>query len=230
MNSGSRLLAVPGKSVHALALAFAATGAPPGEPALDAAVRAVSHDFVAAIVQDRDIRTRDVRTLAELGEKIILPHVDRERITRLAMGAIWGQADAGQKQRLAREFTPLLVRAYAAALASVIDQPAVISRSRAETRDNDVAVKFEISRSEAQPITIDYSVARTLAGWKVYDIRISGVSLVTIYHTAFSEEARNYGIEGLIALISNRNRESGRRVAPARSVGARAHGGIPEKT
>ena len=145
--------------------------------------------------------------LVDLGERMILPHVDSERMTRLAMGAIWALATPDQRQRLAREFATLLVRGYSAALASYTDQLMIVSRVRAEPRDSEVAVKFEINQPEARPMAIDYSLARTASGWRVYDIRIGGASLATAYGPAFSEEARHYGIEGLISLLSIRNQE-----------------------
>ena len=205
-----------------LVLVLAVPAALRAEPGLDAVVRAVSHDVIAAIRHERDAHAGDPAKLVDLGERMILPHVDAERMTRLATGAIWPLATPDQRRRLAREFATLLVRGYSAALASYTDQLMVVSRVRAEPRDSEVAVKFEINQPEARPMAIDYSLARTASGWRVYDIRIGGASLVTAYRPTFSEEARNYGIEGLISLLSSMNHESVRRSAPVQSVGVGA--------
>ena len=205
-----------------LVLVLAAPAVVRAEPGLDTVVRAVSHDVITAIRHERGAHAGEPAKLVDLGERMILPHVDSERMTRLAMGAIWALATPDQRQRLAREFATLLVRGYSAALASYTDQLMIVSRVRAEPRDSEVAVKFEINQPEARPMAIDYSLARTASGWRVYDIRIGGASLATAYGPAFSEEARNYGIEGLISLLSIRNQERARRAPPVLSVRASA--------
>lgn len=216
MNSRLRLPASLVNTLHALALALAATGVAAGEPRLDAVVRAVSHDLIAAIVQDRSNPTRGPEHLARLGEEMILPHVDGERMTRLAMGANWRRATPDQQRRLAQEFTMLLAHAYAAALASLIDRHLVTSRVRAETHDEEIAVRFEISQPDARSIAIDYAMGKGPSGWKIYDVKIRGVSLVTAYYPAFSEEVRNYGVEGLIGLLSSLNRQTNSQIAAVR--------------
>jgi phospholipid transport system substrate-binding protein len=205
-----------------LVLVLAVPAVVRAEPGLDTVVRAVSHDVITAIRHERGAHAGEPAKLVDLGERMILPHVDAERMTRLAMGAIWALATPDQRQRLAREFATLLVRGYSAALASYTDQLMIVSRVRAEPRDSEVAVKFEINQPDARPMAIDYSLARTASGWRVYDIRIGGASLATVYGPAFSEEARNYGIEGLISLLSIRNQESARRAPPVLSVRASA--------
>jgi phospholipid transport system substrate-binding protein len=148
---------------------------------------------------------------------MFLPHVDARRMTQLAMGAIWLHATLEQQERLAQEFTTLVVHAYSAALASYSDQVMVVSRLRADTGDTDVPVRFEIDRPGTQPIAIGYSLEITPSGWKVYDITIDGTSLVSAFHGAFSEQVRNHGIEGLIGLLSAANRHNSRRMAPVQS-------------
>lgn len=183
----------------------------------DALVRTVSRDVTAAIKQDRDIRAGNLKKLVELVEGKILPHVDTARMTRLAVGAGWRQATPEQQQRLTDEFTTLLMHTYSAALLSYSDQVMEIKPVRAQSSDTEVIVKSEIRQPGAQAIAFDFTMEKTPSGWKVYDIKISGVSLVTTYRTSFQEEIRNRGIEGLIALLSNKNRQNGKRIAPVQS-------------
>lgn len=183
----------------------------------DALVRAVSHDVIAAIKQDRDIRAGNPKKIVELVESRILPHVNTARMTRLAVGASWRQATPEQQQRLTQEFTTLLVHTYSGALASYGDQGMDVKPARAQADDTEATVRSEIRQPGAQPIAIDYSMEKTPSGWKVYDIKIGGVSLVSTYRSTFSEEVRNHGIEGLIGLLSNKNRQNNRRLAPVQS-------------
>lgn len=191
---------------------LAATAAVAQEPGPDALVRAVSSDVFAAIKQDRDIRTGDPRRVIDLVETMILPHVDTARMTRLAVGAGWRQATPEQQQRLAEEFTTLLVHTYSGALASYGDQPLDVRPARTQPGDTEATVRSEIRQPGGQAITLDYSMAKTASGWKVYDVKIAGVSLVTTYRSTFSEEIRNRGIDGLISLLAAKNRQNNRRI------------------
>jgi len=69
-----------------------------------------------------------------------------------------------------------------------------------------VTVRSRIRQPGAETILIEYDLAKTEAGWKVYDLRVAGVSLVATYRTTFSEEVRNRGIDGLIDTLSAKNR------------------------
>ena len=200
-----------------LAMAFSMPLAFAQELGPDALVRTVSRDVTAANKQDRDIRAGNPKKLVELVEGKILPHVDTARMTRLAVGAGWRQATPEQQQRLTDEFTTLLMHTYSAALVSYSDQVIEIKPVRAQSSDTEVIVKAEIRQPGAQAIAFDFTMEKTPSGWKVYDIKISGVSLVTTYRTSFQEEIRNRGIEGLIALLSSKNRQNGKRIAPVQS-------------
>jgi phospholipid transport system substrate-binding protein len=200
-----------------LAMALAATAAFAQEPGPDALVRTVSSDVIAAIKQDREIRAGNSRKIVELVETRILPHVDTGRMTRLAVGTGWRQATPEQQQRLAEEFTTLLVHTYSGALASYSDQVLEVKPARIQSGDTETTVRSEIRQPGAQSITIDYALAKRESGWKVYDVRIAGVSLVTTYRSTFSEEIRNRGIEGLIALLAAKNRQNSRRITQVQS-------------
>jgi phospholipid transport system substrate-binding protein len=191
-----------------------ATGAVAQEPGPDALVRVVGHDVIAAIKQDRDIRAGNPGRVIELVETMILPHVDTGRMTRLAVGAGWRQATPQQQQQLREEFTTLLVHTYSGALASYSNQVMEVRSARTQPGDTEATVRSEVRQPGAQAIAIDYSLAKTAAGWKVYDVKIAGVSLVSTYRSTFSEEIRNRGIEGLIGLLSAKNRQNNRRIAP----------------
>ena len=87
----------------------------------------------------------------------------------------------------------------------------------AQLDDTAVAVSAEVRQPGAAPIAVDFSAGKTPSGWRVFDIKIDGVSLVSTYRNTFSEEVRNHGIEGLIERLSARNRENARKIAPAQA-------------
>lgn len=187
------------------------------EPGPDALVRAVSRDVIAAIKGDRELKAGNEQKLVEIVARMVLPHVDTVRMTRLAMGASWRQATPTQQQRLAFEFTALLVYTYSGALASYSEQEMIVKPVRAQAGEAEVAVGSEIRRPGAQPVAVDYFMEKTPSGWKLYDIKIGGVSLVSTYRATFSETVRNHGIDGLIEMLSNKNRQNARRIAPVQA-------------
>jgi phospholipid transport system substrate-binding protein len=197
----------------AMVLALAAPASPAEELAPDALVKAISQDVLAAIRQDADIRAGNPKKIASLVEAKILPHFDFAHTTRIAMGANWRRASPEQREQLVREFRTLLVRTYSTALSNYRDQVIEFKPLRAQPGDEQVTVRSEVKQSGAQAVSIDYDLEKTSSGWKVYDVKIGGVSLAATYRDTFAEEVRNHGIEGLIDLLSGKNRQNDGRPA-----------------
>jgi phospholipid transport system substrate-binding protein len=178
------------------------------ELAPDALVRRISEEVITSIRQDKSIQAGDASKIAALVEAKILPHFDFRRTTQLAMGANWRRATPEQQEQLTREFRTLLVRTYSGALASYRDQVIEFRPLRAAPADTEVTVKSQVKQPGAETIVIEYDLAKSGSEWKIFDIRISGISLAANYRTAFAEEVRNRGVEGLITLLSSKNRRS----------------------
>jgi len=80
--------------------------------------------------------------------------------------------------------------------------------------DTEVVVRSLVKQSGGgDPIDINYSMEKTDAGWKVYDVAIGGVSLVQNYRSTFSSEIQRSGIDGLIATLAEKNRTLARQSA-----------------
>jgi phospholipid transport system substrate-binding protein len=176
------------------------------EIAPDVLVKSISEEVIAAIRLDKGIQAGDPRKIAELVEAKILPHFDFARITQMAMGVNWRRATPEQQEQLIREFRTLLVRTYSGALAGYRDQVIEFRPLRARPGDTEVTVHSQIRHPGAETIAIEYDLEKTGAAWKVYDVRVAGISLVATYRSTFAEEVRNRGIDGLIGLLSSKNR------------------------
>jgi phospholipid transport system substrate-binding protein len=196
-----------------IVLALAAPGSPAEELTPDALVRTISQEVLATIRQDKDIQAGNPKKIASLVEAKILPHFDFAHTTRIAMGANWRRVSSEQREQLVREFRTLLVRTYSSALMSYRDQVLEFKPLRAQPGDTQVTVRSEVRQSGAQAVSIDYEMEKTASGWKVYDVKISGASLAATYRDTFAEEVRNRGIEGLIELLSGKNRQNDARPA-----------------
>ena len=187
--------------------ALFAPAAPAEDVAPDVLVKAVTEEVIAIIKQDKDIQTGNTKKSITLVEQKVLPHFNFTRMTALAMGVNWRKATPEQQQLLVEQFRTLLVRTYSTALSAYRNQVIDFKPLRAPAADADVVVRSEVKQSGTEPVSIDYSLEKTSGGWKVYDVTVGGVSLVTTYRDAFASEVRNAGIEGLIKALAEKNRK-----------------------
>ena len=196
------------KNLAALALYAVASVAAAQDATPDALVKSITQEVIGILKQDKDAQAGDPRKLANVIETKVLPHFELTRMTQLAMGRNWRVATPEQQKVLTAEFMTLLVRTYSTALATYRDQVIDVKPLRAAPDATEVTVKSDVKRSGAQPITIDYDLGKTPAGWKVYDVKVGGVSLVTTYRETFANEVRENGIDGLIKSLATKNRQS----------------------
>lgn len=179
----------------------------------DVLMKTVTDEVTSAIRADKDIQAGDAAKIAALVETKIVPHFDFRRTTQIAMGAAWRLASPEQQQRLTSEFTQLLLRTYSGALAGYRNQTIVYFPLRGRPEDTEVTVRSQVRQPGTQPIAIEYDMANTESGWKVFDVRVAGISLVVTYRTTFAEEVRNRGVEGLIGALSSKNQQAMKRVS-----------------
>jgi phospholipid transport system substrate-binding protein len=182
------------------------------ELAPDELVKNVTTEVIDLITKDKEIRSGGRTKLIQVIEAKVLPHFNFNSMTALAMGQNWRAATPEQRKLLVEEFRTLLVRTYASALAAYSEQKFDFRPLRAKPTDTDVTVQVRVIQPGAQPVPIDYSMEKTAAGWKVYDVMVAGVSLVANYRTEFNNVVRESGIEGLIKNLNAKNRVL---VAPA---------------
>ena len=184
------------------AVAFAADLAP------DALVKATADEVIAIIKQDKDIQSGNTTKVVELVQAKVLPHFDFTRMTRLAVGKGWNQASDAQKEALVKEFRTLLVRTYSVSLSQYKNQTIEYKLLTLGAADAEAMVKTSVNQSGGPPIPIDYRMSKTPQGWKVFDISVEGVSLVTNYRGEFASQIERGGIDGLIKALAERNTKS----------------------
>jgi phospholipid transport system substrate-binding protein len=187
--------------------AFAPLAAAQTAQAPDTLVRTVTQDVIDIVKQDKDIQSGNTKKTIALVEQKVLPHFNFTRMTALAMGINWRKATPEQQRMLVDEFRMLLVRTYSTALTAYRNQTIEYKPLRAQPSDTDVMVRSEVRQSGAEPVSIDYSMEKTSSDWKVYDVAVGGVSLVTTYRDTFANEVRNGGIDGLIKSLNDKNRQ-----------------------
>lgn len=183
------------------AVAFAADAvAPPDEM-----IKTTANEVLEVIKKDAEIQAGNKKKIKDLIETKVLPQFDFTRMTRLAVGRFWSQATPAQQQELTNEFRSLLVRTYSASLNSYKDQKVEYKPLKMNPTDTDVVVKTSIVQPGGRAIPIDYAVAKTPSGWKIYDITVDGVSLVVNYRSSFAQEIQQGGVAQLIRTLQTKN-------------------------
>lgn len=191
-----------------LAALLISANATAAELAPDELVKNVTNEALDSVRKDKDIQNGNTKKVLDLVESVILPHFNFQRMTQLAMGRDGRQATPDQLKVLVAEFRHLLVRTYSKALSEYRDQEVVFKPLKAAAADTDVRVRTEIRQRGGKPIPLDYSLEKTPAGWKVYDVEVAGASLITNYRSTFSQEIQKNGVDGLIRLLQDKNKSS----------------------
>ncbi len=196
------------------ALAFAATAGAQDTPP-DELVKSVMLEIQASVAQDKDLQAGDRDKTIALIEQKALPHFNFGSMTALAVGPAWQKATPEQKKRLVEGFRGLLTRTYASSLNSFRDQKFVFRPLRMKPTDTDVTVLVRVMQSGAQPVDLEYDMEKTVRGWKCYDVRVAGISLVVNYRTDFANLVREGGVDGLIKALEAKNKAASSPVAGA---------------
>ena len=180
-------------------LAFAQDAGP------EALVKKMTEEVLAASCLSLLIAAGDREKAVKLAEEKILPHVDFEEATRLAVGRGWKEATPEQRKKLIAEFRNMLVRTYSNAIGTYEGQTMKVLPSRVKPGDDEATVRNQFLRPGGKPILIDYSMRKTDSGWKIYDIVVEGVSLVLTYRSEFDAVVKQEGVDGLIKRLGQKN-------------------------
>jgi phospholipid transport system substrate-binding protein len=182
-------------------LALLAAGLPATAAADTAAenlVRRTAEDTLRTLENRRDQLDGNPSAIYDLVGNKLAPHFDFELITRSAVGRDWRNASAAQRSQLVSAFRALLISTYAKSLAKYSGEEVIYKRARAGTRAGTVVVPTEVTGSGGPPIPIDYRMHKEAGSWKVYDLVIDNVSMISSYRGQFRNIIGRSGIDGLI--------------------------------
>lgn len=171
----------------------------------DQLVQKVTEEVLAAIKSDRELAAGDKQKALKLAEEKVLPHIDFEYATRLAVGRAWRQATPEQRKTLVDEFRKMLVRTYSNGIEAYQGQTMKILPSRGKQDPEDATVRAQFIRAGGQPLPLEFQARKTPQGWKIYDIAIEGVSLVLTYRSEFDAVVKQGGIDALVQRLREKN-------------------------
>jgi phospholipid transport system substrate-binding protein len=177
------------------------------QSAPDAVLKSVTSNVVASLKQDKDLADDPAR-LGDLIESKVLPVFDFSLMTQLALGRTWRTTTASQQDRLTAEFRTMLLRTYSGMLATYRDHTITYKPIRYVPGDTDATVRSEVIKQGSKGLRVDYQLTRMVGGgWKVYDVKLDGVSVVTAYRDGFAAKVRDSGVDGLIRALAEKNRQ-----------------------
>jgi len=177
------------------------------EMAPDRLVDKTVKEVIEIIQKDEELKNGNKDKMLDLIETKILPHFNFTRMTQLAMGQHWSKAEPGQQTKLVDEFRTLLVRTYSNALTTYNHETIKVNPMKQLGDSVETTVRTVVVQGKGkEPVPIDYSMEKKPDGWKVYDVTVAGVSLVTNYRGSFNSQVRKGGVEGLLKALSDKNK------------------------
>ena len=186
----------------------------------DELVKRTAEDVLAAVKSDKDIQAGDQGKIFALAEEKIVPNFNFDKVSRMVLGKNWTKATPEQKTAFQAEFRSLLIRTYATALSKYRNQVIEYKPFRKASESNVASVKTLIVQPGGQPIAVDYTLEKQADAWKVYDIVIEGVSLVTNYRSQFAQEIRTNGLDSLIKKLGDKNRAAEAKASTSKAARA----------
>ena len=176
----------------------------------DELVRKATDEILATIKANRDAYSKDHTRLYKMAEEKVLPHFDFARMSQWVLGLNWRKATPEQRGLFVAQFRDLLVRTYSTALLNYTDQEIIYRPLKFKETDEDVLVKTEVKQSGGSPnVPINYSFYKNKDGlWKVYDVTIEGVSIVTNYRSVYASKIRDQGMDALLASMAQSAKEA----------------------
>lgn len=178
------------------------------QEAPDVLVKRVSEEVIATAKNDKEIQSGNFKRIVSLVQEEILPHLDMERAVKLAAGHHWRNATPEQRQQLVAQYRDLLIYTYAGAMSQVGDQTMRFKPLRAAPDDTEVEVRSEVKLPRRpDPVQVSYRLWKSPEGWKIYDVNVLGAWVNETYRSSFSQEINRSGIDGLIKVLTERNKK-----------------------
>lgn len=192
-------------SLAVAAIAFAGHAAAYEAP--DVLIKRISEEVMSIAKTDKEIQGGNAQRVQQVVDEKILPHVDFQRMTMLAAGRYWREATPEQQKLLTVEFRSLLMHTYSGAISQIKDQKLEYRPMRADPSDTEVVVNTQVIQPRGEPMQLSYRLAKSPAGWKIYDVNVLGAWLVETYKGSFAAEIGKSGIDGLIKVLAEKNKK-----------------------
>ena len=168
--------------------------------------------MITAVNENREQIKSDPKITQQLIEKILLPHIDFITASKYVLGKHWDTASKEQKIGFIKAFRTLLLRFYSSALteylnsgAELLDPGVIHFQDPGTITTRQITLRSEVKPKSGKPVPVNYQMHKTRKGWKVFDVSVEGVSVITTYKTSFASEITQSGLDSLITSLQERN-------------------------
>jgi phospholipid transport system substrate-binding protein len=190
-----------------LAVALTTASARAEAAAPDAFIRQLSNEVLDAIKGDKAIQSGDTARIRALVDSKVMPHVNFERMTGMAVGPQWRSATPEQKKRMLEEFKTLLISTYSGALTQVKNQAIEVKPLRGGVSGDELVVR-SLVRGNGEPVQLDYRLEKAGDAWRIYDVNVAGFWIVEAYKGQFAKDLSSGGLDALINRLAEKNRSA----------------------
>ena len=193
-------------STLGLSLALLAAGTlNAAPPTAEDFVRRLSDEVINTAGKDSSIRNGDIAKIRALVETKVMPHVNFERMTSMAVGPQWRTATPEQHKRMLEEFKTLMMNTYAGALMQINDQTVDVKPMRAGSDPSEALVR-SLVRGKGDPIQLDYRLEKNGDAWRIYNVNVGGFWLAEAYKGQFAKDLSDGGLDALISRLAEKNK------------------------
>ncbi len=131
---------------------------------------------------------------------------DFEEMSKRSLGIYWRERTPQEKKEFVELYKDLLERSYIDKIESYSNEEIVYLDEKIEN-SRYADVKTKIITTDKKEVPIDYRLYFTGTDWKVYDIVIEGVSLVSNYRSQFNKIIRTQSYQELIKRMKTKQTE-----------------------
>ena len=201
-----KMLMIPGY-LYPLLLCLFISGVPvqAGAPTAEEIVKTTADQVIARLKMDREELNARPERIYGLVDELIIPHFDFTSMSKWVLGQNWRKATPAQQESFTVQFRTLLVRTYAKALLEYSNNEITYYPVQSNPDSNLVVVKTDVAQTGSSKIPINYTMHVKDGEWKVVDVAINGISLVSTYRGSFATEIRTNGLDSLISQLIDKN-------------------------
>ena len=212
--AGRQALAEP-QTQPAAAASPAAQSAAPNALGPEQLVEDSAKRMLTELDANRATYAKDPAKLDSLVANVLLPNFDTEYAARLVLGQTWRTATPEQRKRFVDAFYHSLLRNYGNALLNFTADRFVILPYKGDPGDTQATVRTEVKKSTGEKVAVNFSLHKTDAGWKAWDVVIEGISYVKSFRTDFAAEIQQKGLDEVISRLEKEGTVRPNSVVPA---------------
>lgn len=161
---------------------------------------------VVAVLREANAPLRaNHRAFVDVVETHVSPYIDYARLARLVLGSHWKSANPDQRSQFTEQLKQLVTRSYSAALPRLVGAEVTYQEPRLSKNGKRVVVRTKVSTTEGGRLAVSYHMYRSETTWRLYDLSVEGVSMMTTYRRSFAQQLKTGTFDALIEHMAGLN-------------------------